>query len=97
MASFLDSLMTYAGKWSVKSTSKLTAEEAARIDSITVQASDFGLSACLMMHGGGRKYIPLSRDSALAEGDVVSKESVQILSLEKEGEADIIRLDGVAQ
>ena len=95
-SSFLESLRTYAGQWSVKSSAKLSADEAAQIRSITVQASDFGLSACLLMYGGGRKYVPVSRDSALAEGDVVNKNSVQVITLEKEGEADIIRLDGTA-
>lgn len=96
MASFLDSLRSYAGKWSVKSSAKLSAEESAQIKSITVQTSDYGLSACLLMHSGARKYVPVSRDSALAEGDTVVKESVRIITLEKEGETDILRLDGTA-
>lgn len=96
MASFLDSLRSYAGKWSVKSSAKLSADESAQIRSITVQTSDYGLSACLMMNTGARKYVPVSRDSALAEGDTVVKESVRIITLEKDGETDIIRLDGTA-
>ena len=96
MASFLDSLRSYAGKWSVKSSAKLSADESAQIRSITVQTSDYGLSACLMMNSGARKYVPVSRDSALAEGDTVDKASVSIITLEKDGEADIIRLDGTA-
>ena len=96
MASFLDSLRTYAGKWSVKSSDKLSAEESAQIRSITIQESDYGLSACLLMNSGTRKYVPVSRDSDLAEGDTVVKESVSIITLEKDGEADIFRLDGTA-
>ena len=96
MASFLDSLRSYAGKWSVKSSAKLSADESAQIRSITVQTSDYGLSACLMMNSGTKHYVPVSRDSALAEGDTVVKESVRIITLEKEGEHDIFRLDGTA-
>lgn len=92
---FLDALMTYAGKWSVKSSRNITPAEASEISSATVKSSDYGLSLCMTMHKGGQKYVPISRDSSLAEGDNVDVNSINILTLEKDGENDIMRVDGV--
>ena len=93
---FLDSLMTYAGKWSVKSSRNISASEASEISSATVKSSDYGLSLCMTMHKGGQKYVPISRDSSLAEGDKVDVNSINIITLEKDGEDDIMRVDAVA-
>ncbi len=55
--------------------------------------SKFGLSAKLLLAAGGCKYIPLSRDSSLAEGDDIEPSAIVLLTLAKEGEDDIVRLD----
>ena len=96
MVSFLDDLRTYAGKWSVKSSRKISPAEAGEISSATVKSSDYGLSLCMTMHKGGQKYVPISRDSSLAEGDNVDVNSINIITLEKDGESDIMRVDAVA-
>ena len=44
------------------------------------------------MKAGGQTYIPLSNDSALAVGDSVDLSKAQLLTLEKDGESDIIRV-----
>lgn len=94
--SFLDGIRVYAGSWNLNSQKSISAEELAEIESATVTPSKFGLSMCFLLVKGGRKYVPLSRDSSLAEGDLVKKESIQILTLSKDGEEDIIRVDGSA-
>lgn len=95
---FLDSLRTYAGAWEVTNTEKLSAAEIKTVDKIEVVSRDnewgTSVSMCFFMKGGGRKYVPLSRDSQLAEGDIVDPKSVEILTLERDGDDPIYRADG---
>ena len=44
------------------------------------------------MQGGGITFIPLSNDSTLGVGDSVDLSKAQLLTLSKEGEADINRV-----
>lgn len=92
--SILDMLPTYAGKWSVVKTTKIAAEDAATIQSAHVVESEYGLSLCMLMHGGGLKFVPVSRDSSLDEGDEVIIPSIEFITLSKDGESDILRADG---
>lgn len=94
MASILDNLRTYAGKWMVVQTTKIAAEDVAMIKAAHVVESEYGLSVCMLMHSGGMKFIPLSRDSSLDEGDTVDITSIEFLTLAKAGESDILRADG---
>ncbi|MDY5911892.1 MAG: hypothetical protein SPJ62_07800 [Inconstantimicrobium porci] len=41
--------------------------------------------------------MPLSRDSHLEEGDSVDIKSVEIITLERDGDEDIYRADGTAE
>ena len=95
---FLDSLRTYAGAWEVTNTEKLSAAELKTVEKIEVveRDNDWGtsVSMCFFMKGGGRKYVPLSRDSQLSEGDIVDPKSVEILTLERDGDDPIYRADG---
>lgn len=95
---FLDSLRTYAGAWEVTNTEKLSAAELKTVDKIEVVSKDnewgTSVSMCFFMKGGGRKYVPLSRDSQLEEGDIVDPKSVEILTLERDGDDPIYRADG---
>lgn len=95
---FLDSLRTYAGAWEVTNTEKLSAAEIKTVDKIEVVSRDnewgTSVSMCFFMKGGGRKYVPLSRDSQLEEGDIVDPKSVEILTLERDGDDPIYRADG---
>lgn len=93
---FLDKLRTYAGSWSEAGREKLSKAEVAQVESAEVVEGRYGLSMCFLMKAGGKKFMPLSRDSQLEEGDSVDIKSVDIITLEKDGEDDIYRADGTA-
>lgn len=94
---FLDKLRTYAGSWSEAGREKLSKAEVAQVASATVVEGQYGLSMCFVMKAGGKKFMPLSRDSQLEEGDSVNIKSVEIITLERDGDEDIYRADGTAE
>lgn len=94
---FLDKLRTYAGSWSEAGREKLSKTEVAQVESATVVEGQYGLSMCFVMKAGGKKFMPLSRDSQLEEGDSVDVKSVEIITLERDGDEDIYRADGTAE
>lgn len=94
---FLDKLRTYAGSWSEAGREKLNKAEVAQVASATVVEGQYGLSMCFVMKAGGKKFMPLSRDSQLEEGDSVDIKSVEIITLERDGDEDIYRADGTAK
>ena len=85
-------LRVYAGKWNVKETRAFTSEEIAAIDAATVVDSQFGQSVCFMMKAGGMTYIPLDQNSSKATGDKVDLSAAKLVTLAKQGEADIYRV-----
>jgi hypothetical protein len=87
------SLRVYAGKWAVKMSRAFTSEEKAAVASAVVVASQYGNSVCFTMVGGGQTFIPLSQNSSLRVGESVDLEKAQLLTLEKAGEADILRVE----
>nr|DAL05034.1 MAG TPA: hypothetical protein [Crassvirales sp.] len=93
---FLDKLRTYAGSWSEAGREKLSKAEVAQVESAKVVEGQYGLSMCFLMKAGGKKFMPLSRDSQLEEGDSVDIKSVDIITLERDGDDDIYRADGTA-
>ena len=95
--SILDKIRTYAGSWREASRDKLSKAEAASISSVEVVEGQYGLSMCFMMKAGGKKFIPLSRDSDLEEGDSVKISSVELITLERDGDDNIYRADGSAE
>ena len=98
---FLDSLRTYAGAWEETGREKLSTSEVKSIDKIEVveKDNDWGtsVSMCFFMKSGGRKYVPLSRDCDLQDGDTVDPKSVEIITLERDGEDPIYRAEGTAK
>lgn len=94
---FLDKLRTYAGSWSEAGREHLSKAEVAQVESATVVEGQYGLSMCFVMKAGGKKFMPLSRDSQLEEGDSVDIKSVEIITLERDGDEDIYRADGIAE
>lgn len=84
--------------WEVTDTEKLEQAEIDAIQDITVitKEQDWGesTSMCFLMKSGRTRFIPLSRDSDLEEGDTVDPESVVLLTLSREGDDDIVRADG---
>lgn len=85
-------LQVYAGKWNLKSSRKFEAEEIAAVSKAEVVASQYGNSVCFFLKGGGQSYIPLSNDSDLTVGDTVNLNNAELLTLEKDGESDIVRV-----
>lgn len=90
---FLSSLRTYAQSWSETARAKFDKTEIAEVEKAEVVSSNYGLSACFFMKSGGRKYLPLSRDVEANEGDLINLKSAEVITLSREGDDDIYRLD----
>ena len=71
------------------------------IDKIEVveRDNDWGtsVSMCFFMKSGGKKFVPLSRDCDLEAGDGVNPKSVEIITLERDGDDPIYRAVGEAK
>lgn len=94
----LASLTAYGAKWEEVSRESLSKDEDFKdIERAVVEdrEQDWGTShsICLFMKGGERKYISLSRDSELEDGDAVDPASIEIIELERDGDT-IYRADG---
>lgn len=87
------SLRVYAGKWAVKATRVFSQEEIDAVDNATVVDSQYGMSVCFFMKGGGQTFIPLSNTSSLNVGDSVNLATAKLLTLGREGESDILRVE----
>ena len=85
-------LKTYAGKWSLKSSRKFEDEEINAVSKAEVVPSSYGNSVCFFMKSGGNKYIALSNDATVGVGDLVDLSKAQLLTLEKEGKPNILRV-----
>ena len=86
-------LQVYAGKWNVVGSREFNDEEKAMINRAEVVASEYGNSVCFFMHSGGQTYIPLSNQSSLTPGDTVDINKAKLLTLHRDGSADITRID----
>lgn len=86
------SLRTYAGKWSEKSARNFTAEEIQAVDKAVVVSSQYGSSVSFFMKSGGMTFIPLASDSSLGVGEQVDLAAAKLVTLEKSGESDILRV-----
>ena len=88
-----EGLQVYGGSWKVTKERNFDAEEIAAVSKAEVVASEYGNSVCFFMHGGGQTYIPLSNQSSLSVGDSVDLSKAKILTLHRDGNADITRID----
>ena len=86
-------LQVYAGKWNVVDSRGFNAEEKAMITRAEVVPSEYGNSVCFFMKSGGQTYIPLSNQSTLGIGDEVDLNAAKLLTLHRDGSADITRID----
>ena len=86
-------LRVYAGKWQVKDSRSFSVDEINAVQSATVVDSQYGQSVCFMMKSGGQTYIPLDQNSYKATGDTIDLSHAKIITLSKEGEADIYRIN----
>lgn len=87
------SLTQYAGKWNLKESRDFTKEEINAVDSAVVVASQYGNSVCFFMKGGSQTFIPLSTNSLVGVGESVDIRKARLLTLSKQGEADINRVE----
>ena len=85
-------LQVYAGKWNLKSARSFEKEEISAVSEAEVVSSQYGNSVCFHMVGGGQTFIPLSNDSTLSIGETIDLSKAQLLTLEKDGESDILRV-----
>lgn len=86
------SLRVYAGKWMLKASRAFTQEEQDAVSSATVVPSQYGNSVCFMMKSGGQTFIPLDQSSNLGVGESVDLSKAELITLGKDGEADIFRV-----
>lgn len=97
-----NSLVTYAAKWEATRREMLKDADPKGFKSIksaqvVEKQQDWGTSRsiCFFLKGGGRKYVVLSRDSELEDGDEVDPSKVEITTLERDGDEPIYRADVV--
>ena len=80
-------------EWSLKSERYFTQEEIDAVSQAIVVASQYGNSVEFTMKLGGRcTYIPLDKGSNVNVGEIVDMKQAILLTLEKEGESDIVRV-----
>lgn len=85
-------LKVYAGKWNEKAVRAFSQEEMDAITEAKVVDSQYGLSVCFLMVSGGQTYIPLDQNSSRAIGDTIDLSKAELVTLSKQGEADIYRV-----
>lgn len=90
--SIFDGLRVYGGKWMQKAVRKFTNEEIAMVKKAIVVDSQYGNSCCFFMVNGTTMYVPMSNDSSKGLGEEINLSEAEIVTLEKEGEADIQRI-----
>ena len=80
-------------EWSLKSERYFTQEEIDAVSHAIVVPSQYGNSVEFTMKLGGRcTYIPLDKGSNITVGEIVDMKQAILLTLEKEGESDIVRV-----
>lgn len=82
----------YAAPWNVKETRKMNAEEISAVASATVVSGQYGNSVCFVMKNGGMGYIQCTNDSVSPVGTVLDVNNIDLVTLCKQGEADIVRV-----
>ena len=86
-------LKSYATPWVESARRNFSEEEKSAIESTKVVDSEYGLSVCFMMKAGGMTFIPLSNNSTKGIGESVDLNQCKLLTLSKQGEADINRVE----
>ena len=86
------SLQVYAGKWSVKKTREFSQEEIEAITMAVVVPSQYGNSVQFFRKDGGLSFIPLDHNSNVGIGEMIDLTKAKLVTLEKQGEADIYRV-----
>lgn len=82
----------YAAKWVEINCRNFEEEEIAAVLSNKVVESQYGLSVCFFMQGGGSVYIPLDENSSKSVGDVIDLTQAKIVTLARPGDRNINRI-----
>jgi len=93
MINIFDSKQVYGGNWEVINSRAFNEEEIAAVLRAEVVPSQYGSSVCFHMRGGGMTYIPLSNTSTLQPGDSVDIRKARLLTLHRDGQGDIDRVE----
>ena len=88
-----ETLTKYGEKWQVRESRQFTAEEINAISRNTIVSSEFGLSVCFYLKSGGCSFIPLSNTSKKGIGESIDMTTAKVLTLGREGEKDIHRVE----
>jgi hypothetical protein len=93
--SIFNSLQLYAGNWQVKNSRNFTTEEQSEVlrAQVVDSGQGYGLSCCFFMKAGGQVYIPMSTKSKLSAGDAVDVATCKVLTLSRQGDNDIVRIE----
>lgn len=82
----------YAGNWTVKSIVPISEEDKNRIQSAHVVNSQYGLSACFIMKSGGMFFKGIDNQSNVAVGDPIDINTAKLVTLQRQGDADIQKI-----
>lgn len=82
----------YATKWTVKEAYEISAEDQALFSDAEVVPSEFGMSVKFNMFGGGCCYIPCDTESVMRVGDRYLPNQLEVVILQRLGDADIERI-----
>ena len=88
-----NALKVYPGNWEVTSRRSFSNEEISAVQSAKIVDSQFGQSVCFMLKSGGMAFIPVSNTCSVSTGSAVDLSKCELLTLSKEGEMDIQRVD----
>ena len=91
--SILGGLEVYRGKYEESGRTNFSSEDISAVANAKVVNSKYGLSACFFMKSGGTTYIPLAEGVVATAGDNVPMEEVEVLTLSRAGDNDILRLE----
>lgn len=81
-----------SNKWRVKEERPFSAEEVNAVQNAVIVANQYGKSVCFYMKAGGQSYIPLTHDSEIGVGESVNVINLQLMTLARDGENDIMRV-----
>lgn len=92
MSNIFKSLKSYAESWEVVNVSKFEEDDINEIAQAEVIESNFGYSVCFLLKSGGKKYIPLEKESPAGLGYIIDVRKVTIITLAKQGRENIYRI-----
>lgn len=93
--SLFSGIRTFNGAWSLKGSQKLEEDDLKTITSAHVAESQYGKMVCFALITGQTKWVGLSRDcSDLPIGTELDVTSIELQTLGRQGDADIVKATG---